>query len=151
MARSIFTSFQMVRNIGAIDGNKVATPNRWEEIKRQGDDAIKRWIADNMSGKSCVIVLIGSKTAGRKWINFEIKKAWEDNRGLFGIHIHKLKDRNGQQGSKGANPFAEFNVGDKNMSKLVDVYDPPRDTSDGTYRYIADNIEGWIEKAVNKR
>ena len=56
MARRAFYSFHYapdawrastVRNIGAIEGNRPATDNDWEAVKRGGDDAIKRWIADH--------------------------------------------------------------------------------------------------------
>ena len=55
-----------VRNIGAIEGNEPVSDNDWEAVTRGGDAAIKRWIDDQMYGKSCVIVLIGSQTSGRK-------------------------------------------------------------------------------------
>ena len=42
-----------VRNIGAIDGNKPAPDNDWETIKEGGDVAIKKWIADQLKGRSC--------------------------------------------------------------------------------------------------
>jgi hypothetical protein len=31
-----------------------------------------------MSGRSVAMVLVGKETAGRKWINYEIGKAWND-------------------------------------------------------------------------
>jgi len=98
--RQIFYSFhfandamrvQQIRNIGALEDNKPVSENQWEDIKRKGDDAVKRWIDDNMRYRSCVIVLIGKETAESKWVQYEIQKAWEDNKGLFGIYIHNLK------------------------------------------------------------
>jgi len=80
MARKSFYSFHYkpdnwraatVRNIGAIDGNKPATDNDWESVTKGGDDAIKRWIADQIYGRSCTVVLVGANTANRKWINYE--------------------------------------------------------------------------------
>ena len=81
MARKVFYSFHynpdnwrasQVRNIGAIEGNQPAKDNDWETITKGGDKAIEKWIADQMSGRSCVVVLIGAGTANRKWINHEI-------------------------------------------------------------------------------
>ena len=81
MTRRIFYSFQYkpdnwrvskIRNIGAIEGNKPATDNDWETVTGRGDAAIEKWIKDQMSGRSCAVVLIGQNTAGRKWINYEI-------------------------------------------------------------------------------
>ena len=84
MARKVFYSFHynpdnwrasQVRNIGAIEGNQPAKDNDWETITKGGDKAIEKWIADQMSGRSCVVVLIGAGTANRKWINHEIARA----------------------------------------------------------------------------
>ena len=84
MARGAFYSFHyvpdnwrvsQVRNMGVIDGNKPASDNDWETIKKGGDATMQKWIDGQLSGKSAAIVLIGSKTAGRKWIKYEIKKA----------------------------------------------------------------------------
>ena len=92
MARRVFTSFHykpdnwranQIRNMGKLEGNSVASTNKWEEVTNGGNSAIEEWIDDNMSGKSCVVVFVGENTAGRKWIKHEIKKAWEENRGLF--------------------------------------------------------------------
>ena len=82
MARRCFYSFHYepdswrastVRKIGAIEGNQPVTPNDWESVAG-GDNAeekIKRWIATQMQGRTCTIVLVGAKTANRKWINHE--------------------------------------------------------------------------------
>lgn len=137
--------------MGKIEGNIIATTNKWEEVTNGGAKAIKEWIDNNMSGKSCVIVLVGENTAGRKWINYEIEKAWNDGRGIFGIYIHKLKDSNGDQSEKGENPFEEFTIGGKKMSSIVKCYNPPYSTSKNVYDYIYENIEDWIEKAIEIR
>jgi hypothetical protein len=60
LARKVFYSFHFgldssraaqVKNIGKIEGSQVVSGNKWEEIKRAGDAAIKTWIASEMSGK----------------------------------------------------------------------------------------------------
>ena len=35
-------------------------------------DQIKEWIADQMKGRTCTVILAGANTANRKWINHEI-------------------------------------------------------------------------------
>src|SRR6266481_7975700 len=109
MARRAFYSFHykpdcwraaQVRNMGAIEGNAPVSDNDWEAITRGGDAAIERWIATQLDGKSCAVVLIGSATAGRKWIDYEIRKAWNDGKGLVGVHIHNVKDSNQKQVAK---------------------------------------------------
>lgn len=159
MTRRVFYSFHyepdnwrvsQVRNIGAIEGNKPASDNDWETVKKGGDKAIEKWIADQMNGRSCVVVLIGSETAGRKWINHEIVKGWDANKGLLGIRIHNLKNKDGKTCAKGGNPFDHITHGPtrKKLSSIVEVYDPPGVTSTDVYDHIKNNIERWIERAI---
>jgi len=160
MARRVFTSFHykpdnwrasQIRNMGKLEGNSVATTNKWEEVTNGGSKAIEGWIDDNMSGKSCVVVFVGENTAGRKWINYEIEKAWNEGRGIFGIYVHNLKDSNGNQSSQGNNPFDEFSVNGKKLSSIVKCYNPPFATSTYVYDHIKENLEDWIEKAIEIR
>jgi hypothetical protein len=156
--RQVFYSFhfkndvmrvQQIRNIGAIEDNKPVSENDWEEIKKKGDDSIKKWIDDNMNYRSCVIVLVGEETANRKWVKHEIKKAWEDGKGLLGIYIHNIKcPRNGKC-NKGVNPFEQFTFKDgTKLSTKVKCYNPK---SDDAYKDIANNLEDWIEDAIESR
>ena len=114
MARRTFFSFHYipdnwraatVRNIGTIEGNKPATDNDWETVTKAGDAAIKSWIADQMNGRTCTVVLVGAGTPNRKWINHEIVKSWDDGMGVVGIRIHGLKDSGGNTSKQGGNPF----------------------------------------------
>ena len=157
MARRAFYSFHYkpdnwrastVRNMGVIEGNRPVSDNDWEVVKRGGDAAIKRWINGQMRGKSVVILLIGSKTTGRKWINYEIEKAWNDGKGLLGVYIHKLKDKDGYQSTKGRNPFHDFTLNGTNLSSIVRTYNPQFQSSIYVYNYIKDNLSDWIETAI---
>jgi hypothetical protein len=162
MARRVFYSFHYkpdcaraarVRNMGVVEGNKPASDNDWEEITRGGDEAIQKWIDDQLDGKSCGVVLIGENTAGRKWIDYEIKSTWDRKKGLVGIYIHRLKDFDGKQASKGRNPFEEFTIG-KNKTPLASVvkaYNPPYTDSKDVYNYISEHLEDWIEEAIEIR
>ncbi|WP_027709832.1 TIR domain-containing protein [Zooshikella ganghwensis] len=160
MTRKAFYSFHYandnwrastVRNIGSVEGNQPASDNDWEEVKKGGDSAIQKWIDDQMTGKSCVIVLVGEKTAGRKWIKYEIKKAWESGKGVLGIQIHKLKNSSGEQGSEGRNPFDDFEIDEKKLSSVVKLKKPTQSNSQGVYKYISENIANWIEEAIDIR
>jgi hypothetical protein len=160
MARKAFYSFHYkpdswraskVRNIGVIEGNQSVSDNEWESITSGGDRAIANWIAGQMHGKSCVIVLIGAQTAGRKWINHEIIKGWTDKKGAFGIYIHNLTDQDGQQTIKGANPFDQLSLAGRRMSQIVQMYNPPFTVSADVRNYIAANLEAWVEQAILTR
>lgn len=156
--RQVFYSFhyendvfrvQQIRNIGALEDNKPVSPNEWESVKRRGEASIKEWIDNNLRYKSCVIVLVGEETANRKWVQYEIKKAWELGKGLVGIHIHNLKDPITGKSSKGKNPFDQFAFDDGiKLSSVVKCYNPnPNDA----YNEIKDNLEDWIEEAIASR
>lgn len=160
MTRKAFYSFHykpdnwraaQVRKMGVIEGNVSASDNDWESIKKGGTQAIQKWIDNQMYGKSIAIVLIGQNTAGRKWINYEIKKAWGDGKGLLGIYIHTLKNKEGFQSQKGKNPFEEFTLDGKALSNIVKGYDPPYSASKSAYQYIYKNLSDWIEEAISIR
>ena len=101
-----------------------------------------------MKGKSCAIVLIGSNTAGRKWIKYEIEKAWSDGKGLLGIHVHNLKNSDGKQSLKGRNPFEDFTVNGRSLASTVYAYNPPYSDSQNAYQYINVRLNAWVEEAV---
>ncbi|MCY4623956.1 MAG: TIR domain-containing protein [Chloroflexi bacterium] len=159
VTRRVFFSFHykpdnwragQVRNMGMVEGNAAVSDNDWETVTRGGDAAIRRWIDGQLHGKSCAVVLIGSQTAGRKWIKYEIEKAWKDGKGLLGIYIHGLQDRYKNQSTKGQNPFG-FNVEGRNLSRIVKAYDPPYRLSENVYKHIADNMANWVEEAITIR
>jgi Thoeris protein ThsB, TIR-like domain len=162
MATKTFFSFHykpdnwrasQVRNFGAIDGNQPVSDNDWESITKQGEQAIKNWIHNQMSGRAAAVVLIGSGTAGRKWINYEIIHAWDKGKGVVGIYIHNLLDAAKQKSTKGNNPFDHITLGgtSNKLSSVVKAYDPPYSDSKQAYDYIGKNIGGWVDEAIRIR
>jgi len=162
MAKRAFFSFHykpdnwrasQVRNMGVIEGDAPVSDNDWESVTKGGDPAIEKWIADQMSGKSCVVVLIGTDTANRKWINHEIIKGWNDKKGVFGIYIHNLKNSDQKQSTKGNNPFDYITLGTTGakLSSVVKAYDPPYSDSSNVYAYIKENLSSWVEAAIKIR
>jgi hypothetical protein len=162
VARRVFYSFHyqpdswraaMVRNIGSIEGNTPASANAWEEVKRGGNAAIKRWIDSQMNDRSCTVVLVGSDTANRKWINYEIVKSWNDGMGVAGIHIHGLENMNGQTSRKGNNPFSCIlpNASNRPLSSIVKCHDPAGRSSEERYDWISRHLADAIEEAIRIR
>ena len=171
--RQIFYSFhyandcwrtQIVRNIGAIEGNTPASPNAWEEVKRKGDDSIRRWIDNNMNYRSCIVVLVGLETANRHWVQYEIEHAWKEGKGIVCIDIHNLKDENGNISRIGDNPLSNFYI--RKTSNYIAKRSNPTDDSEicldkickffkpsscNTYADIAEHIEDLIEEAISTR
>ena len=162
MKRKVFYSFHykpdywrvgQVRNVGMIEDNKPATDNDWETVTKGGDKAIKKWIAEQMHGRSCTLVLVGTNTANRKWINHEIVKSWDKGMGVAGIRIHGLKNKDKNTSSKGSNPFSFITYGDseKKLSSIVKCYDSPGRNSQEKYNWIADNLAAIVEEAIKIR
>jgi hypothetical protein len=158
--RQVFYSFHyipdnwrvsQVRNIGVVEGNKPVSDNDWEDVTKGGDNAIQKWIDDNLRYRSCTVVLVGEKTAGRKWINYEIEKSWVEGKGVVGIHIHGLENSKGEQAHKGKNPFDYVKVDGKALSSIVKCYDTPYVSSKYVYECIQENLEKWIEEAIKIR
>lgn len=122
MARRVFFSFHFdediwrvsqVRNSWVTKDWEANTPidkASWESVKRQGDDAVKRWINNQLDGTSVTVVLIGAYTSGRKFVNYEIQRSHELRKGLLGVRVHNLKNVNGKTSWSGTNPLDNFSV-----------------------------------------
>ena len=162
MTRRCFYSFHyqgdawragQVRNIGKIEGNTPTSPNDWEQIKLGGDRAIRKWITYQLIGRTCTIVLVGSETAKRRWVRYEITKSWNRGMGVVGIYIHGLEDSRGQTSKKGDNPFRKLRKkSDKSlMSEVTRCWTPKGKTSNERYRWIRTNLGDIVELAIQER
>lgn len=157
--RQVFFSFEynkdnwragQVRNMGIVDNSSTFSDNDWEEVKSKSDTKIKEWIDSQLAKRSCLVVLIGATTSGRKWIDYEIQKAYELGKGIVGIYIHGLKDSDGNQTTKGSNPFYQIYIGKENkrLSNYVSCFDSRYISSNFVYDDIKENIEQLIENAI---
>ncbi|MEQ1864538.1 MAG: TIR domain-containing protein [Micropepsaceae bacterium] len=162
MARRVFYSFHFVpdnwraatvRGIGSLEGNRPATDNEWHTIEAGGEVAIKRWIAAQMDGRSCTVVLVGAGTANRKWINHEIIKSWSERKGVVGIHIYGLKNAKGEIATKGENPFdyITHSPSGKKLSSIVKCYQPTGSNSQERYDWICKHLSNAVEEAIKIR
>lgn len=144
MARKVFFSFHydrdswrvsQVRNCNAVSGyeqNPFYDKARWEQVKRQGDAAIKRWIDDQLKGTSVTVVLIGRDTSTRRWVGYEIERSIALGKGLLGINISKIKNQLGKTDDTGINPlphgYAYYgwnrNDGRANLSRWIETAAP---------------------------
>jgi len=164
MTRKCFFSFHFkrdnwrvatIRNIGSIEGNKPASDNDWESITSGSDkeQKIKNWIADQMKGKSCSIVLVGNETANRKWIKYEIIESWNKRMGVVGIYIHGFKNSDGYISNKGKNPFSFIGYGNtgKKLSSIVNCYDPSGSNSKERYEWVTEHLANAVAEAIRIR
>lgn len=143
---------QQVVNMGALEGQPILNAQDWESIKRRGDQAIKDWIEEQMKYKTAVVVLVGKETSTRRWVKYEITKAWNDKRPLVGIRINGLADSNGNTDLAGGNPFAEvkFESGGGSVADYVPLYTPAGATSSAVYTSIKDNVASWVASAYKR-
>ncbi len=157
MARRVFFAFHFERDIwrACQVRNSWVTKDReeagfwdaadWEKVKKEGDEAIKRWIKSQLNNTSVTAVLIGAETSSRPWVDFEIIESYNRGNGLLGIYIHNIKDKDGYTDSKGTNPFSHIHI-DQNGKRiyLSDIYP--------TYDWVNDkgyeNLGDWVEKAA---
>jgi hypothetical protein len=123
MARRTFFSFHydgdiwranQARNCNVVAGADTAgffDHSEYEEAKKKGDDGIKRMILKNLKNTSVTVVLIGSETANRPWVKYEIEQSIAQKNGMLGIYIHHLKDKD-QKSSlfPGPRPAVPWNV-----------------------------------------
>lgn len=161
MARRVFFSFQykndvwramQVRNSWVIKDDRKASgfidAAAFEELKKKGDDSIKRWIRDQLVGTSVTVVLIGKDTSNREYIKYELEKSWEKGNGILGIYVHNLKDKDGYTSKKGDNSFGPIFTSYKDDKKyFFERFKTFNWKTDDGYN----NIGKWIEEAYNNR
>lgn len=131
MARRVFFSFHyqrdvfrvnQIRSIPNVTGTSAAgfqDSSLWEKAKKESDAAVKKLIDAGLSNTSVTVVCIGEKTAGRKYINYEIQKSIDRGNGIVAIQIHHLKDHKGETDSPGDTP-AKITANGYTVYKYVD-------------------------------
>jgi len=122
MARRVFFSFHFeddiwranqVRNSNVVAGADVAgffDHSEYEDAKRKGDEAVKRMIDRHLDKTTVTVVLIGTETASRPWVKYEIEKSIALKNGLLGIYIHHLKNQQGQTSVRGTKPVVPAGI-----------------------------------------
>lgn len=144
MARRVFFSFHyqdifrvnVVRNSGVVLGNAAAgfhDASLWEKTKRRGSIAVKRLIDRGLDGTSVTCVLIGQKTADRKFVTYEIEQSVQRGNGLLGIHINSIKDQKGE---------TDFWQGD--VPAALKKHDAP------IYSWDRNSFGQWVEQAYKR-
>ena len=118
----------------------------FEKIKEEGDDAVKKWIDEQLQNTSVTVVLIGADTSNRKYVRYELQKSYEKGNVIIGVHIHNQKDKDGNTSTKGSTTLGE--LGKDSTGKTLYYHDITK----GTYDYIDDNgyenLGNWIDNAT---
>lgn len=119
----------------------------FEEVQKDGDAAIKKWIDDQLSGTSVTIVLIGSDTSSRDYVKYELQKSYSKGNGMIGIYVHQLKDSKGNTSVKGSNQFGEIGKDSSGDSVFFSSKYPCYDWVDNDgYK----NLGSWVEAAAKE-
>ena len=159
MARRVFFSFHyqndvwranQIRMSHIVEGTGAAgfqDASLWEEAKRKGDAAIKALINRALDGTTVTAVLIGSQTADRRYVQYEIDQSLLRRNGLLGIYVHNVKDQSGATSYPGPNPFDKL-YWEKNGKKtyLSSVYQ----TFDWVNGNGYVNFGRWVEAAARR-
>lgn len=158
MARKVFFSFHYEKDAqrAAVVRNHAVTKEheeaagyvdkvQWESIERQGDAAVRKWIAQQLSGTSVTVVLIGSETDSRKWVQYELQQSYVKGNGLLGVTIHNIRDFSRNTCMAGSSLFGVLGK-DGNGS---DVY---FFSAAKTYDWVINdgynNFGKWVEEAA---
>ena len=158
MARRVFFSFQYdndiyrsmtVRNSWVTQGKEVAgfvDKAEFERIKRQGEKAVHNWIDGQLNGTSVTVVLIGSDTLNRPFVQYEICQSLARNNGIIGVHINGIRDMRTQMVSNKGNVHTIIGYYKNGKAAYFD------EICDGIYDYTLhkgyNNLGTWIESAA---
>ena len=73
--------------------------------------------------------------------------------GVVGIHIHGLKNLNGNISGRGPNPFAHISYGTSStkLSSIVRCYNPQGTNSKARYAWIKKYLADAVEQAIGIR
>ena len=159
MARSVFYSFHyqnditrvmVVRNRWVTQGGQIVSGvidhADFEQVKRQGDAAIRRWIDKQLEGTSVTVVLIGADTLNRPYVQYEICESLRRGNAVIGVDIHRIKDFYGRT-SMVCNHHTVIGQYENGRPVYFD------DVASGIYDYVYDdgynNLGRWVEKAAN--
>lgn len=166
MARKVFFSFHYQNDIfrvNTIRNHKLMKGgyqeagyfdhSLWETVKKDSDLAIKRMINRGLQDTTVTVVLIGSQTANRTWVNYEIAKSYERGNGLLGIYIHQIRCAQSQRTDfRGANPFDFIHLEFPPRLCYMATSPIPLSNFYPIYDWIDDNgynnFKHWIETAA---
>jgi hypothetical protein len=156
MVRKVFFSFHfgrdaqragVVRNHGVtkdgLDEAGYIDKAKWESIKKQGREAVKKWIDKQLEGTSVTVVLIGIETSTRECVDYEIESSYNKGNGLFGVYIDGIKDFDGYTDSRGNNPFSKYTINGERADRIYPCYDWVKDNG-------YENFGKWVEAAAKK-
>ncbi len=143
--------YKLTENFNHLAGQKIFSPQEWQQVLKKGEHVIKDWSEKNLQVASCLVVFIGTQTAQRDIVLFQIEQAWKMGKAVFGIYIHNCDDVKRKAASKGDNPFELVSVDGELLAQKVQVYDPPFREHNEIVTYIQKYIYSWVRIAIADR
>lgn len=158
MSRYVFFSFHYENDINRsmIVRNSWITQDRtaagfidkadFESIKRCGNEAVHKWIDNQLVGTSVTVVLIGSETLKRPFVQYEICSSLKRGNAVIGVHISGVKDMITSQIESKENTHTIIGYYDDGTPAYFDII------ATGIYDYVNQdgykNLGLWIESAA---
>lgn len=162
MARNVFYSFHYKNDINRV----MVVRNRWvtqggqtisgvidsadfETIKRQGDNAVHKWIDSQLQGTSVTIVLIGAETLTRPFVQYEICESINRGNAILGVYINGIVDMKTSNASSRCDPHTIIGYYQDKSPAYFDKI------CDGIFDYSSSdgyaNLGSWVEKAAKAK
>ena len=100
---------------------------------------------DQLKNTTVTVVLIGTETASREWVLYEIRESWKRGNAIVGVRIHGIKDQDSKTDSFGMSPLdvVKFEDG-TTLSTVCETYDWVADSG-------REHLGEWLEEAVQAR
>lgn len=118
----------------------------FETIKKQGDKAVHSWIDSQLQGTSVTVVLIGSETLNRSYVQYEICESMKRGNAVVGVSINGIKDMRNGCTSLRCDLHTVIGYYQNNVPAYFD------EVCDGIYDYNLGNgyvnLGNWVEKAA---
>jgi hypothetical protein len=131
-------AWKVVRPDGALGGRTFYDSSLWESRQFEDPETLKRLIREGVGYTSVVCVLVGTQTAIRRWVRYEIARAIIARRGLLAVHLNGIRHHQPLVPHvRGPNPLASMAVGklQPNNALLPPVYYLFEYTQQGWVRY----------------
>jgi hypothetical protein len=77
----------------------------FEAAQRESDEVLKRFLREGLKNTTVTCVLVGSETALRRWVRYEIFQSFMRGNGLLAVRVHSIPGFNKLPSPAGSNPF----------------------------------------------
>ena len=120
----------------------------WPTVANHSETEIQEWVDQQVEDSDCLVVLIGEETAKKQWMNYSIKRAYELNKGIVGIFVHRLLDEEGDPSERGDDPFHYLDLNGIKFSRFIQRFESKHVTERYVYHDIRRNLPQLIERAL---